>query len=96
MTDKCTTDKPKQARRCVACGETVSKRQLMRVVRTPEGTVKYDPTGHANGRGAYLCAKDCCIEKAQKKKLFSVSLKAEADDELYCELKKAAAGNDGK
>jgi len=82
--------KVKQARRCVGCGETVSKRQLLRVVRTADGTVRYDATGRANGRGAYVCANDSCFEKAQKKKLFASHLKANADETLYEELKKAA------
>jgi predicted RNA-binding protein YlxR (DUF448 family) len=44
-------------RTCVACRETDAKRQLIRLVRTPEGTVEVDPTGKRNGRGAYLCAR---------------------------------------
>jgi len=96
MTEQCAEGKVKQARRCIACGETVSKRQLLRIVRTPEGTVVYDPTGHANGRGAYLCAKDSCIERAAKKKLIAGSLKADASEGLYDELKKAASSNGRK
>lgn len=90
MTEQFQESKVRQARRCVACGEIVPKRQLLRVVRTCDGTVRYDATGHANGRGAYVCAKDSCIEKAEKKKLFATNLKAEAVDLLFDDLKRAA------
>jgi hypothetical protein len=47
-------------RTCVACRRTTAKRELVRIVRTPEGGVEVDPTGKRSGRGAYLCtAPDC-------------------------------------
>ena len=46
--------KKQRPRTCVGCGEESPKRTLLRVVRSPEGEVRYDPTGKANGRGAYL------------------------------------------
>ena len=52
-------------RTCVGCRQTLSKRELMRIVKTPEG-IRYDPTGKANGRGAYLHNKAACWEKAMK------------------------------
>lgn len=48
-------------RTCVACRATHDKRGLLRVVRTPEGEVRYDPSGRAAGRGAYVCARDRCV-----------------------------------
>lgn len=51
-------------RTCVGCGEARPKRELFRVVRTPEGEVVFDPTGKRNGRGAYLCGEDACLTKA--------------------------------
>lgn len=95
MAEQAAVAKVKQARRCVACGESVTKRQLLRVVRTAEGNVAYDATGHANGRGAYVCANAECIAKARRKKLLQTSLKAQATDALYDELERAA-GNGGK
>lgn len=62
-------------RTCVACRDTSAKRQLVRVVRQPNGTVKVDPTGKANGRGAYLCARRACWEKALKHALLDRALK---------------------
>ncbi len=55
-------------RTCVACRETKSKRELLRVVRTPDGHVVLDATGKKSGRGAYLCARLSCWENAIKKK----------------------------
>jgi predicted RNA-binding protein YlxR (DUF448 family) len=50
-------------RTCIACRETLSKKELMRIVRTPDH-VQYDPTGKAPGRGAYLHNKQSCWERA--------------------------------
>ena len=55
-------------RTCVACRETKAKRELLRVVRTPDGHVVLDETGKKSGRGAYLCARLSCWENAIKKK----------------------------
>jgi hypothetical protein len=62
-------------RTCVGCRGTLSKRELMRVVRTPEGVI-HDPTGKAKGRGAYLHDKQSCWERALKGSLAS-ALKTE-------------------
>ena len=51
-------------RSCVTCHEGRDKRDLLRVVRAPDGTVAYDPTGKANGRGAYVCRDETCIAGA--------------------------------
>ena len=66
-------------RTCVVCRETSAKKTLLRVVRAPEndgGGVAADPTGRANGRGAYVCASSACIDKAVKQKRFERSLAA--------------------
>jgi predicted RNA-binding protein YlxR (DUF448 family) len=55
-------------RTCVSCHETRPKRELLRVVRTPDGHVMLDATGKKSGRGAYLCARLSCWENALKKK----------------------------
>jgi predicted RNA-binding protein YlxR (DUF448 family) len=52
-------------RTCVGCRQVLSKRDLMRIIRTPEG-IRYDPTGKADGRGAYLHDKRACWELALK------------------------------
>ncbi len=62
--------KPKHVplRTCISCKETKPKRELLRIVRTPDGHVLMDATGKKSGRGAYLCAKRSCWENALKKK----------------------------
>ena len=49
-------EKRTKQRTCIECRKTDSKQQFIRIVRTPEGSVEYDPTGKANGRGAYVCS----------------------------------------
>jgi len=55
-------------RTCIACRDNKPKRELLRVVRTPDGHVQLDATGKKAGRGAYLCAKLSCWEIALKRK----------------------------
>jgi uncharacterized protein len=62
-------------RTCIACREQEGKRSLVRVVRTPEGRVVVDPSGKANGRGAYLHANAACWEKALKRGTITNALK---------------------
>lgn len=64
-------------RTCVVCRQTSAKRVLLRVVRRPEkdgGGIAVDPSGKANGRGAYVCALNDCIDRAIKQKRFERSL----------------------
>jgi len=53
-------------RMCLGCQEMKSKRELLRIVRTPEGEVDFDPTGKRNGRGAYVCPQKECLRAAIK------------------------------
>ncbi|MDL2298813.1 YlxR family protein [Synergistaceae bacterium OttesenSCG-928-D05] len=76
-------EKKKRPRTCVGCGEESPKKALLRVVRTPEGEVEYDPTGKANGRGAYVCADPECLKQAKKKNALSRALKTAVPDKLY-------------
>ena len=68
-------------RTCISCRETKPKRELLRVVRTPDGHVVIDATGKKSGRGAYICARLSCWETAVKKKRleqeFEISLSEE-------------------
>jgi hypothetical protein len=74
-------------RTCVACRETDEKRDLMRIVRQPEGGILYDPKGKLSGRGAYLCARAECIALARKQKKLERSLKVSGVPEaLFIEL----------
>ncbi len=51
-------------RQCVACGQMRAKRELVRVVRTPDGVIRVDPTGKLSGRGAYVCQDTACVDRA--------------------------------
>src|SRR2546423_14431740 len=62
-------------RTCVVCRSTTAKRELVRVVRTPEGNVEVDLSGKANGRGAYLCHSSNCWDAALKRDRLSTALK---------------------
>lgn len=64
-------------RTCIACREHDAKRGLHRIVRTPEGPVELDPTGKRNGRGAYLCGRTACWDKALATGLLGRALKTE-------------------
>ncbi len=54
-------------RRCVACGQRAPKRALIRIVRSPQGTVHIDSTGKSSGRGAYLCGSMDCWDKGVRR-----------------------------
>ncbi|AZR72391.1 nucleic acid-binding protein [Anoxybacter fermentans] len=69
-------------RKCVGCQERKEKRELIRIVRSPEGEFSVDPTGKKPGRGAYICPKLECLEKAIKNKGLERSFKTAVDDEL--------------
>jgi len=71
-------------RSCIACRTTSDKREFVRIVRTPEGTIEIDLTGKKAGRGAYLCTSYACWEQALKKGRIEAALKAKAspDDKL--------------
>ena len=62
-------------RRCVACGQRAPKRDLTRIVRTPQGTVHADPTGKSSGRGAYLCRSMDCWDRGVRKGTLERNLK---------------------
>jgi predicted RNA-binding protein YlxR (DUF448 family) len=77
-------------RTCIACGETKAKRQLLRIARTPEGTMEIDLGGKKSGRGAYLCRRVACWEKALSKGAIERALRAvpsaEEADKLRSQL----------
>jgi len=62
-------------RTCVVCRSTTAKRTLHRIVRSPAGTVAYDPTGKAPGRGAYLCGQPACLDLAVRRRSVQRALK---------------------
>lgn len=76
-------------RKCIVCGESKPKGELIRVVKNNKGEVFLDETGKANGRGAYLCKKSECLEKAIKNKSLNRTFSCEISNEAYDALKKS-------
>ncbi|RLC67428.1 MAG: YlxR family protein [Chloroflexi bacterium] len=78
-------------RSCVACRAVRSKRELVRIVRTPEGEITIDETGKRNGRGAYLCRQRACWETALAQRQLERALKAQLTAEIRARLREYAA-----
>ena len=70
-------------RQCIGCRAQKPKRELIRVVRSPEGAITLDFKGKANGRGAYLCQDPACLKKAVKAKALSRALDCEIPQAVY-------------
>ena len=75
-------------RKCVGCGEMKNKKEMIRVIKTPEGTFMLDATGKKNGRGAYVCPSEECLQLARKNKGLERSFKQAIPVEVYESLEK--------
>ncbi|MDC7293767.1 YlxR family protein [Butyrivibrio sp. DSM 10294] len=75
-------------RKCVGCGEMKEKKELIRVIKTPEDEILLDITGRANGRGAYVCNNAECFRKAVKNKGLERSLKSRIPDDVTLRIEK--------
>ena len=73
-------------RQCMGCRERREKRELIRVVRSPEGAVSLDFRGKAPGRGAYICPEMACLKKAIRSKALERSLETAIPEEIYARL----------
>lgn len=74
-------------RQCVGCGEMKDKRDMIRVVKTPEDNITLDFKGKMNGRGAYICRELACLEKAMKNKGLERSFKVSIPEDVKTRLK---------
>ena len=74
-------------RQCLGCREMKPKRELIRVVRSPEGEVSLDFRGKANGRGAYICPSAECLKKAIRAKALERALQAPIPEPVYVRLR---------
>ena len=74
-------------RMCTGCMEMKPKKELIRIVKTPEGEVCVDLTGKKSGRGAYICKSIECLEKSFKAKRLSRNLDTPISEEIYDKLK---------
>ena len=70
-------------RRCTGCGEDRPKKELVRIVRSPEGEISLDLTGKKPGRGAYICPKTACMNKARKAKRLENAFGTQIPPEVY-------------
>ena len=73
-------------RKCLGCMESFPKKELVRVVRLPNGSVEMDLTGKKSGRGAYICKNKTCLKKAIKSKRIQNNLEVEISEELISVL----------
>ena len=102
MAAKAPKQKKIPLRRCTGCGESFPKKELLRVVRTPEGNVVLDFTGKVGGRGAYVCKSTSCFKKARKQNRFKTNLDCDIPEDILLSLeeeinliqKEKESGND--
>ena len=80
-------------RSCVVTGERLPKKELLRIVKTPEGEVKPDLSGKLNGRGAYIKMDVETLEKAKKTKALERHLEVKIDDNVYEEIRNVIVNN---
>ena len=83
-------------RQCLGCREMKNKRDLIRVVRSPEGEISLDFKGKKPGRGAYVCPDPVCLARARKsralERAFETAIPAEVYDQMEAQMKSEAAG----
>ncbi len=75
-------------RMCLSCREMTPKKQLLRIVKSPEGVIFVDDSVKANGRGAYLCKSKECIQKCIKQKMLNKQFECQIDSQVYEELER--------
>ncbi|MBO5396620.1 MAG: YlxR family protein [Clostridia bacterium] len=75
-------------RKCTGCNEMKEKRELVRIVRDPEGNISVDLTGKKSGRGAYICKDKKCLMKAQKAKRLERAFECQVPEEIYLRLER--------
>ena len=83
-------------RQCVGCRERKEKRELIRVVRSPEGGISLDFKGKKPGRGAYLCPDLECLKRARKSRALERALEVSIPAEVYDAMEAELEGRDGQ
>ncbi|MBQ3522903.1 MAG: YlxR family protein [Clostridia bacterium] len=83
-------------RKCTGCGEQKPKKELVRVVKTPDGEILLDLTGKASGRGAYICNNAECLKKARKSKRIERTFEMTIPDEVYKQMEEEISKDDNK
>lgn len=82
-------------RQCVGCREMKEKRELLRVVKSPEGEISLDFRGKKPGRGAYVCPDAACLRRARKTRALERALETAIPPEIYEALEKEMNDNSG-
>ena len=83
-------------RQCLGCNSHKPKREMMRVVRLPDGTVVLDLVGKVSGRGAYICHDPACFKRARKSKRIEHILECEIPESLFDAMEQQIESGDGK
>lgn len=78
-------------RTCVACRQVRPKSELLRVVRTPHGEVRVDPTGKEAGRGAYVCRNERCASQAVRQKKLARALGCAIGEDVFEQIERELA-----
>ena len=81
-------------RMCVGCREMHEKRELIRIVKSAEGMVSIDMRGKAPGRGAYICKKNDCLERAMKSRALERALEHRIEPDVYERLREELAADE--
>ncbi len=87
------TQRKVPCRQCVGCRTMFEKRELIRVVKSPEGAISLDFKGKAPGRGAYLCHNAECLKKARRSKALERAFSVSIPDEVYDSLEREMEAN---
>ncbi|MCC8121224.1 MAG: YlxR family protein [Oscillospiraceae bacterium] len=82
-------------RQCVGCRERKEKRELIRVVKSPEGEISLDFKGKKPGRGAYLCPDLACLKRARKARALERALETALPEQVYDALEAQMEAGDG-
>lgn len=81
-------------RKCLGCSEIRPKKELIRIVRSPDGTISIDPKGKISGRGCYICPNILCFDKAVKDKKIDKALETKISEELISLLRENVSDNE--
>lgn len=81
-------------RKCTGCGEMKPKRELVRIVKSPENDISLDSTGKKAGRGAYLCPNQACLTAARKARRLEKAFSCQIPDAVYAQLEEELRAHD--
>ncbi|MBQ7038743.1 MAG: YlxR family protein [Clostridia bacterium] len=81
-------------RKCTGCGEMKPKKELVRIVKDPEGAISLDRTGKKAGRGAYICPEEACLAAAKKARRLEKAFSCQIPDAVYTQLEEALQTDD--